>query len=576
MARRQPRMSKLDLLTQNRQHAAQTRRSTADTVTTVTGVLRGYEQSPEWRADVEVYGGLVNLPAHAGAYVIDGGVRVQVENGRPTHVLGPTDTPVPDSLGPTTVAEGATPIVIKPDMSIDPAARARNEEVAGDLEQAQLDITQAQALLDAIGAADGPQGVAQAVSNFLDIEVDPDDIWTVVVAKFLVATEKIITEDVIATGAVTAPAMNVVHELPSGARLSIQPDGVRMWRAGNTGTTPNIAITSLDGFRMWDDNGNPTAWFDDTTGTLRLSGAVQSGGRVSGAELEVRNPAGDIVFSATPHSGVVIGGGGAVYQNAGPLVTDGDSVWITDPVPVTPGATYGWRFRAQSSPAFTSEQNYVEVIFTIGAGTAGEAITTHGTFPTIGSTQGVIESQLVAPAGASSMRLRYRRPDQPPPLPPDQYVQFTDIRITAVAAGTVDIGGSVKAPRGVFNRLEVDSLRGTSGIAWDPSDSGPLTFLLGGDWQQSQGAPRRRKRGDLVYLSGEVVALNPAAGEGRPITTLPPGWRPARRLRVPWGWGDSLTYVVVETSGVIWSGPNARTTSPGMSLDAIPPFSTTA
>src|SRR5690606_24720812 len=196
MARRQPRLSKLDLLTQNRQHAAQAQRSTADTVTTVTGILRGYTQDPEWRADVDVYGGTVNLPAHAGAYIIDGGVRVQVENGRPTHVLGPTDTPVPDSLVPTTVAQGATPVMIKPDMSIDPAARLRNEEVAGDLAEAQLSITQAQALLDAIGAADGPEGVAQAVSNFLDVEVDPDDIWTVVVAKFLVATEKIITKDV--------------------------------------------------------------------------------------------------------------------------------------------------------------------------------------------------------------------------------------------------------------------------------------------------------------------------------------------------------------------------------------------
>src|SRR5690606_28338377 len=174
----------------------------------------------------------------------------------------------------------------------------------------------------------------------------------------------------------------------------------------------------------------------------RLAGAVQSGGRVSGAELEVRNPAGDIVFSASPAGGVVIGGGGAVYQNAGPLVTDSDSFWITDPVPVTPGAAYGWRFRGQSSPTFTSESNYVEIIFTVGTAQVGETVTTHGTFPTVGSTQGLIESQFTAPAGASSMRLRYRRNDNPPPLASGQYVQFTDIRVTATAAGTVDISGS--------------------------------------------------------------------------------------------------------------------------------------
>lgn len=520
MARRQPRLSKLDLLTQNRQHAAQTRRTTADTVTTVTGILRGYTQDPEWRADVEVHGGTVNLPAHAGAYVIDGGVRVQVENGRPTHVLGPTDTPVPDSLVPTTVAEGATPVAFMPGYTIDAEARQRAEDAKGTLALAFTTSTDAPTPADAEGRPEN--------AYWYQVDAEGAEIarWRLEDGIWVDAP----------LGAVIIPDAYVDRLLANEAFIeNLQAD----------------IITS------------------DVFQGREFIGGTFTGSTFRGGELEVRNLADAVVFSATPHGGVVIGGGDPVYQNAGPLVTDGDSVWITDPVPVTPNATYGWRFRAQSSPAFTSEQNYVEVIFTVGAAQVGEAITTHGTFPTIGSTQGVIESQLVAPAGASSMRLRYRRPDQPPPLPADQYVQFTDIRITAVAAGTVDIGGSVKAPRGVFNRLEVDTLRGTSGIAWDPSDTGWLTFLLTGDWQQSQGAPRRRKQGTRVWLSGEVVALNPAAGESRPITNLPAGWRPARRLRIPWGWGDSATYVVVETTGTVWSGPNARTTSPGMSLDVI-------
>lgn len=484
--------------------------------------------------------------------------------------------------------------------------------------------------LDQLTAPDGPLSPEALAQVWLPA----------VAGAFVVATEAFVGPAALIDGIVQARHMAVVSELPNGARLSILEDGVRMWRAGNTDGQPNVMLTVGDGFRLQRDDGTSLLWIDvatgnlntagavlsnskivapevtggvvtgatvrtaetgqrvvlssglgaeifnaadqrvlwvdPVTGNLRTVGAVQTGGEVRGAALYVDAPGGGTVFSATPTGGVVIGGGGAVYDRAGPWTTDEDSHWITDEVPVTPGATYGWRFRLQGSAGFTSEANYVEVIFRVGAAEVGQLITTQGGLHTVGSTQGLIEGKIVAPAGASWMRLRYRRTDAPPPLPSGQYVQFSQVRITAVAAGTIDVAGSVKSPRIVGDVVEAGAIRGSNGVAWDPSDTGPMTFNLSGDWQQSQGAPRRRKRGDLVYLSGEVVALNAAAGDGRPITTLPPGWRPARRLRVPWGWGDSLTYVVVETDGKVWSGPNARTTSPGMSLDAIQPFSTTA
>src|SRR5690606_15417993 len=67
-------------------------------------------------------------------------------------------------------------------------------------------------------------------------------------------------------GAVTARALNVVHELPSGDLLRIDPDGIRVWRAGNNGPHPNIALTAGDGFRIQTDTGDGLLWIDPATG----------------------------------------------------------------------------------------------------------------------------------------------------------------------------------------------------------------------------------------------------------------------------------------------------------------------
>lgn len=77
-------------------------------------------------------------------------------------------------------------------------------------------------------------------------------------------------------GAVTARALNVVHELPSGAVLRMDPDGVRVWRAGNTGPNPNIALTAGDGLRVQKDTGEGLLWIDPATGDLHTNGAVLS------------------------------------------------------------------------------------------------------------------------------------------------------------------------------------------------------------------------------------------------------------------------------------------------------------
>lgn len=82
-----------------------------------------------------------------------------------------------------------------------------------------------------------------------------DKLWSdVVTTRFLTATEKIITEDVIATGAVTAQALNVVSTTGTGYS----------WRLNNGGlfamhSESDIAARfDAGGLRMWDESGNLT------------------------------------------------------------------------------------------------------------------------------------------------------------------------------------------------------------------------------------------------------------------------------------------------------------------------------
>src|SRR5690606_15501479 len=59
------------------------------------------------------------------------------------------------------------------------------------------------------------------------------DGWVPAISgAFAVLTEAIIAPRAIIDGAVEARHLNVVHELEDGARLTVQPDGIRMWLPG--------------------------------------------------------------------------------------------------------------------------------------------------------------------------------------------------------------------------------------------------------------------------------------------------------------------------------------------------------
>lgn len=82
-----------------------------------------------------------------------------------------------------------------------------------------------------------------------------DKLWSdVVTTRFLTATEKIITEDVIALGAVTAQALNVVSTSGAGNSWRLNSDGLI---AMHTSSQEALHIDS-GGIRMWDAAGNLT------------------------------------------------------------------------------------------------------------------------------------------------------------------------------------------------------------------------------------------------------------------------------------------------------------------------------
>lgn len=302
MPRPQPRLSKLDLLTQN-QHAAQTRRSTADTVTTVTGILKGYTQDPEWRADVDVYGGTVNLPAHAGAYVIDGGVRVQVENGRPTHVLGPTDTPVPDSDVPTTVREGALPVVIQPAAMIDQESRDKANEAIQQLGELFTTSDTPPTLADGEGKPEGAYWIVVDSEGedaarwrwvegaWVEAPLGPELILSDAVISSLLANE------IFTTNLTLADEVDGYINQTSARGVEIfGPDGFPLSRYGA------FAENALNFYR----EGNPVASISDAGVVSGLEGAfdvLSVGGTDIGATIASR-PAGIHHRTSTGISGI--------------------------------------------------------------------------------------------------------------------------------------------------------------------------------------------------------------------------------------------------------------------------------
>ena len=366
-------------------------------------------------------------------------------------------------------------------------------------------------------------------------------------------------------GAVTARALNVVHELPSGDMLRIDPDGVRVWRGGNDGPHPNIALTAGDGFRIQTDTGDGLLWIDPATGDLHTDGAVVSGGTITGSsfeggQIELRTPAGAPIFSADQY-GVSVGGEEQIYTRATYTTTASSGAFAED-VPVVGGTAYKFQFRLERSAAVENQTHDLDIFFRTSTGAmAGWAAPVWAEEIPVYDQGTIREVVYQAPPNAATFSWEFSRTTGA------VTTRISDIAVDAIGPGEVVVGGAVKAMRGVFNTLALAEPVTVGGRQF-LRDSGwePLELLA--DWSANFPA-RRRRIDDQVFLSGEIICSDSAAGTGRPITVLPEGWRPPHRVRLPWGWGATLTSIVIEADGTVWSLSGARTSTPGMHLNAV-------
>ena len=236
---------------------------------------------------VEVLGSEpVTVPALPGNYAVGGAVNVQWDRAtdRPLLVYGPAEGGSAGDVREVVTVGG--------ELAGDPGARAGVEVARAEVARARVEIGEARAeldvagpLLDAIRTAPDEAGVAEAIKAYLNVSygdlapgvLPPEvvtDFWeNVVVARMLVATDKIVTSEVIADDAVTARALNVVSTSGTGHSWRLDENGFVAMRSESQ------AAMRLDsgGLRFWDADGNMT---------VRLNGVDnQLGGRLmSGRE----------------------------------------------------------------------------------------------------------------------------------------------------------------------------------------------------------------------------------------------------------------------------------------------------
>ena len=169
-------------------------------------------------------------------------VHVEVDSaGRPIRVLGPASTR-PEGLDEDAPAPApVTPMEPLAPRELSEAEAQAIRETADGLAEAQQGLADAAGLLDAIGASDGPEGVAEALTDYLAIPLDQITVvdnrgadeqviahlYDSIIVEGLLTASEIITGGMLADGAVTARTLNVVPEEGTGG-MELQPPGFRI------------------------------------------------------------------------------------------------------------------------------------------------------------------------------------------------------------------------------------------------------------------------------------------------------------------------------------------------------------
>lgn len=240
-------------------------------------------------AVVELGNEQFELPVSPGKYVLGANVAVLESKGKPRRVSGPAgvwpegldaDADAPDTvtaveqLGPRELTEAEAQAI---------------QDTADGLADAQGRVSAAEGLLDAIGASDGPDGVAGAISDYLAIPLDQitivdnrgadgnviANLYDAIIVDGLLTASSVITEDLIATGAIESRHLNVVPEEGTGG-MELLPPGLRIIPSdAEAGTAVSLRI----------DEENWIAFAKNNENTF----AVDEFGHISGESLDVRD-----------------------------------------------------------------------------------------------------------------------------------------------------------------------------------------------------------------------------------------------------------------------------------------------
>ena len=204
---------------------------------TAIGRLTGLSED-SMRGTVDLAGEHYELPISPGKFLPGGDVSVLVSGGKPRRIMGPASLTV-DGLDEVPVPVTALEPLAPRELTAEEAQAI--QDTADGLAEAQQDLADAEGLLDAIGAADGPDGVADAISDYLAIPLDQITVvdnrgadeqviahlYDSIIVEGLLTASGVITKDLIATGAIESRHLNVVPEEGTGG-VELLPPGLRI------------------------------------------------------------------------------------------------------------------------------------------------------------------------------------------------------------------------------------------------------------------------------------------------------------------------------------------------------------
>ena len=211
----------------------------------LTGLLVGLDPDDDSRVVVSFDGSDVSVLAGPQKLVPGTVVAVEVDSSNaPVRVTGPVTTR-PEGLDEDVPAPA--PVVPMPDLApaeFSPEDQARVDQAVADIGQAQADLAHALPIVDLLedlGAGNGEVALAEGLAQYISLPLDQitivdnrgadgqviANLYDAIIVDGLLLAQEVITGSMLATGAVTANALNVVHVDPAtGYGFRLDPEGM--------------------------------------------------------------------------------------------------------------------------------------------------------------------------------------------------------------------------------------------------------------------------------------------------------------------------------------------------------------